>query len=538
MARSIIIIALLAGLLVSCGQVGEITGGDKDTHAPRVLTQKVKPANNSLHIAPKEIAIPFDEYVEFNKPSENIRVTPADVKLSYKIKRKTVLLKVIDGEWKPNTTYTIYLNRAVKDITEGNDSIMSYVFSTGGFIDSLQTAVQIIDAYTGEPAKNVTVGLYEQLLLDDTSKIDPRYFSSTDKDGVAIFKNIKNESFYLYAFHDENRNNRLDAIESRAALRKPVELDIMLDSIIPQIRLMPTNNIPLKIKNNNVFPATRWCLSFTRPFEQTETIEFIDPQPEYVIWNATKDSLTAYYDMNETSGKLKAIWSKSTLIDTISKPYFFKKSSQLEFTNNLDKGKLLANDTLQFMVNTPIQTIDTSLIELTTIYEKDSVPNHLNYQFIQLSPTEIAFYFEKKKEITKAQMKLSPGAFSNQNYSVKDTVKINFEVQQPRETGRMILEFDTIPPYGILFITSNKKMVYQVVFDGISKNTHDIDFVQPGQYGFYYLLDEDRDGKWSTGSIFEDKEAEKIIWIPDVTTIRANWDVKSKLDLHSVKRKE
>lgn len=533
MVRWALVISIIISLLLtSCGQVGSITGGEKDTIAPRVVTEKVKPPNGSINIYPDKIAIPFDEFIELNKPAENIRVAPADVKLNYTIKGKTLHLNIREGEWKDNTTYTIYLNRAVKDITEGNDSIMSYVFSTGSYIDSLTTAVQIIDAYSGKPANKITVGLYSEQLIDDTSNINPRYFSSTDEKGVAVFQNIKDTIFYLYAFDDENRNNRLDANEKRAVLNKELSLGTTLDSIIPQIRLMPAEFDDFEIVNNDVLPISSWGLGFSKPISDNETIEFLDPLPEEIIWTKEKDSLTAYYKTDEKSGQFRAVLTTLKESDTISKRYFFRKDPKLEVYNNLERGKLSAKDTLTLKLNDILTEIDTDLIKMTAMAFEDTVDKVLEYEMLQYSAVEIAFNFDKTR-LKKASLTIAPDAIKSLNNELKDTLKLHFNIQQPRETGKMIIEFDSIPPYGILYITDrSKKVAYEVPFDGISQNTHEISLVEPGTYGFYYLIDEDKDGKWSTGSIFSDKEAEEIIWLNATTTIRANWDVKTNLNLY------
>src|SRR5690554_5829136 len=301
-----IILGIFSLILFSCGQVGSITGGEKDTTAPRVIVDRVVPPMESTNISPQKITIPFDEFIEFNKPAENIRVTPADVKLDYSIHKKSVVLTVKSGTWAPNTTYTVYLNKAIKDITESNDSIIAYVFSTGDYLDSLKTAVQVEDAFTGKPVSGVTVGLYTEKLTSDTSKIEPRYYAATNKEGTAYFQFIKDITFYIYAFEDDNLNNRLDATEKRAVLNKPVHLDTVFD-IVPIIRLMSPETKDLIVLSNDVIPTTTWCLSFNRPLSDEDSFTFLSPQPTHVIWNDTKDSLSAFYESTTTSGSLSGV---------------------------------------------------------------------------------------------------------------------------------------------------------------------------------------------------------------------------------------
>ncbi|RYM34055.1 hypothetical protein ERX46_08830 [Brumimicrobium glaciale] len=537
MARfNYIIWGILSLLLVACGQVGSITGGEKDITAPGIIQERVNPPMGSINTSPQEITIPFDEFIEFNKPAENIRVTPADVKLDYTINKKSVVLAVKTGEWKPNTTYTVYLNRAVKDITEANDSIIAYVFSTGNFLDSLKTAVQVQDAYSGKPVSGVTVGLFTQKLINDTSKVEPRYYASTNEEGIAFFQYIKDTTFFIYAFEDDNLNNRLDATEKRAILNRLVELDTVFETV-PTIRLMAPEANELNIISNEVIPTSTWCLSFNRPLSEEENFSFIAPQPAHVIWNKTKDSLSAFYESSSNSGSFSGVLQSSEKSDTIIKKYFIKDKKELvlKISNNLSKNQLWANDTLKLKANEPFVYFDQAPIVFEAIKIKDTVKSSLDFEVINHSSIEKHIYFDKKN-IEKVFISIPPAAVQGQNYALNDSINFNFSVQKEKETGVMIVEFDTIPEYGVLVI-SNKAAKYEkrVVFDGVEKTDHRIEYMQPGEYSFHYIYDLNRDGKWTTGSIFNDVEAEVIEWFSSKSTIRANWEVKTTLPIKVVK---
>lgn len=86
-----------------------------------------------------------------------------------------------------NTTYAIYLNNAVKDISEGNDTIIQYVFSTGETLDSLNYTVQVIDAWSNDPINKCVVGLY------DTTTNAIKNFAETGVNGQAKLNYIKKE---------------------------------------------------------------------------------------------------------------------------------------------------------------------------------------------------------------------------------------------------------------------------------------------------------------------------------------------------------
>ena len=146
----------LIGLLVSsCAQVGFLTGGEKDEYAP---VPKTNPENSQTLFKGNSIEFTFNEYVTLNNPKENIFMMPQVDGIQTSLKKKTLTVSWTETLL-PNTTYVLYLNNAVKDLREGNDSLMTYVFSTGSEIDSLNYENDVVDAWTNEPLKNVFVGL-------------------------------------------------------------------------------------------------------------------------------------------------------------------------------------------------------------------------------------------------------------------------------------------------------------------------------------------------------------------------------------------
>lgn len=534
----VLYIPLVVLLLSACGQVGSITGGEEDRSAPQLIMDKVQPPQGSLHTAPDKIVLPFDEFIELNKPAENIRVTPADVKLNYSIKSKSLILKKEEGEWQPNTTYTIYLNRAVRDITEQNDSIMSYVFSTGAYIDSLQTAVRVIDAYTGETKTGITVGLYEEKLENDTARVIARYLATTDKEGIAKFHYIKDEDFYVYAFEDENRNNRLDASEKRAGYPQiiPLYYGDSTEVIGPLLRLMPPEEKEVKVKTNEITQFFRWDLSFNKEISP-EQIEFIEQEPIIVTWSPKMDSLSAFYASEKPSGQVEMVLYQEDETDTIKRKFFFRELPKLSINSNLDSKKLGLVDTLRFTFSEPVQEIDTIQIQLTFLPKGDSVYQTIATEKILDTDLELAVLFEKNYK-GKYTLDFAPESVKGVNSALKDSVSFDFSLQEEREVGTLIIEFDSLaPPYGILYVTETRsKKQYEIIFDG-EKKEHQLNNLAPGQYSYHFLIDSNKDGRWSTGSIFEETEAEEMVWWKEGSTVRANWEVKTSLTFPSEEKK-
>ena len=107
----------------------------------------------------------------------------------------------------PNTTYVLYFNGAVKDVNEGNDSLMTYVFSTGSVIDSLQYHTSVENAFSGQLTEGVNIGLY----TSDTAQ-KPSYYSRSDRFGGVHFQNLKSDTYFVKAFKDANSNGKIDQV--------------------------------------------------------------------------------------------------------------------------------------------------------------------------------------------------------------------------------------------------------------------------------------------------------------------------------------
>lgn len=534
MDRFIILVLtfILFLLFAGCGQVGVITGGAIDNRAPSPIMNEVNPPMASLNTFPTLIEIPFDEFIALNKPSENISVVPEDVKLEPSIRKKTLLLKPIEGkgEWQPNTTYAIYLKRAVKDITESNDSIISFVFSTGSYIDSLMTQVRVIDAFDGEPLKDITVGLFADPIISDTAKMLPRYIGQTNKEGVAQFNYLMNAPFYVYAFQDVNRNNQLDPTESRGRLKEMIsgEAELSQDSI-PSIRLMPPQpSDELIIRSNVVEEPPFWKIGFGQPVKEDIILSFpSNKEPLDKRWSEKGDSIVLIYGPSLPSDRYSIFYEFKGKRDTLNKKFIIKEAIKFDYETNLVRGVLLIDDTLSLSFNQGIKDVDTDQMRIIGVKKGDSIREELTFSIERPFSDEIQIIHTK--DLDSIYLELFPESINGIDLAMEDTLLISYAIQQKSQVGEMILSFDTIPPQGVFQLINDKKEVIDET-ELISQRALTYKNVQPGKYTFRYILDENKDGKWSTGSIFKDEEAEYVLFFKDALNVRANWDIKGELE--------
>jgi uncharacterized protein (DUF2141 family) len=524
------IIGIALGLLIGgCGQVGFITGGEDDRAAPQPIHEKITPPMASINVKPDRIVIPFNEFITLNNPLQNIRVIPDNVKLNYRIKGKSLVIEKESGEWLDNTTYAIYFKRAVKDITEGNDSIMTYVFATGNYLDSLTFAVRVIDAFTNKPLENIVVGVYTEPLLDDTSKVNPTYAGITDKEGLSQFSYLKEGPFYVYAFDDKNKNNRLNDTEMRGAVFAPVIADTSV-TVIPDIRLMPPLPALNSLKSIDFVPPARFHVKFELPLPQDVEMVFLnDQQPLNVEYSQKRDSLTLVFPKLPKSGKLEFLMNDRDFPDTLSKKYFYRLAPLFEFTSNLDKGMLLVGDTILLKFSDALASVQLEEIEVKAKRAGDSVfhPIAVEVNFPRNDHVQIVH----QRDYDSVALHIPKSALQGYNLSSTEAIELTYEIQPKSKVGNLVVQLDSIPENGILQLLNPKKEVVRSVQLHRDVMEYAMNSLQPASYTFRIIVDANGDGFWSSGNIFEQREAEQVIWFDAPSQVRANWDVNAKLEL-------
>jgi hypothetical protein len=196
----IIAICIVGG--VGCAQIGNPTGGPKDTLAPVLVN--THPAIFTTNFTANTITMSFDEYINLKDIQNNLLVSPYPKKNpTITFRNKTVTIKLKDS-LKANTTYAINFGNALVDVHEGNIyKNLTYVFSTGNTIDSLKIGGTVTLAETGKIDSSILVLLYPGDALDSAvQKFKPRYVTRLMPGGKFLFTNLPAKTFRIYALGD------------------------------------------------------------------------------------------------------------------------------------------------------------------------------------------------------------------------------------------------------------------------------------------------------------------------------------------------
>jgi hypothetical protein len=244
---SIITLSVISG--PGCANIVPPQGGPRDSLPPVLI--KADPSDSTRNFNGTKITFTFDEFVEVQAIQENLLVSPLPANnpvVDYKL--KTVTLKLKDS-LEANTTYTFNFGNAIRDFAEGNMAKnLTYTFSTGKYIDSLQLQGKVVLAETGKADSTLIVMLHTSADDSIVIKEKPRYIAKVDGTGNFTFTNLPPKKFYLYALKDEGGTKRyLTERQLFAFADKPIQVQAKNDSILLYAYSKPAPNQPSAITN-------------------------------------------------------------------------------------------------------------------------------------------------------------------------------------------------------------------------------------------------------------------------------------------------
>lgn len=207
--------------LAACASLGHPDGGPRDVTPPRYTSSNPKPG--SLNFKGDKISIFFDENVELDDPNSKVAISPAQKEMPELFANGHRIDITLRDTMLPNTTYTIDLADAVKDLNEGNvlDGF-AIDFSTGDSIDTLSISGIVLHARDLEPAQGMLVGIYSGTA--DTCIYTRRFdrIARTNQLGEFTVRNLKPGEYQVFALNDMNRDLFWDRSEDVAFLSTTV----------------------------------------------------------------------------------------------------------------------------------------------------------------------------------------------------------------------------------------------------------------------------------------------------------------------------
>lgn len=512
-------------LLTNCAKRGFITGGEKDTLAPKIVNSN--PNNFSTNFKGNEIKIIFDEYIKVKDVNKQLIISPPMKKQPIIVPQgsasKFISIKILDT-LQPNTTYSFNFGQSIIDNNESNPfSQFKYVFSTGSYVDSLTVVGKIKDAFNQKPDNFVSVMLYDAETFTDSTvyKETPLYVTNT-LDSLKVFslENLKEGTYKIVAMKDKSNNNIYNpAVDKIGFLDFPITIpttDMFELELFKEKKTFKAEK-PTQESNN------RLLLGYEGDFRNTKITASYNNQEIPIrvtkFPEKNKDSVQIFYP-NIKMDSLQI----SVIKDNYSKT-FTTKLKDLKEADSLKierktTGILAFRDIFTIKSKTPIKEIDESKIILRN---KDSVSikytsKHINFE------EEITFDF-KKEEDEKYTLELLPGAIKDFYDTTNDSLKYNFSTKQLSDYGNLRINLTNAKRFPIIVeLLDKENVLYRM--SSSDKTSFFFETIEPKLYTVRIIYDDNANDEWDTGNYLAKKQAEEIIYFPKLIDVRANWDVE------------
>ena len=200
---------LFIPLISSCAKTGRPDGGPKDELAPLFVTSK--PPYETINFTSKEIELRFNEFIKLKDLNKQLVVSPP-LKNPLLVTPQGTASKFLKIEILDtlalNTTYIFNFGNAIEDNNESNKlEGFKYVFSTGSYIDSLETTGTVTDAFLDKKPKKTNIVLYrlDSIFTDSIIyKEKPNYVTTALDTTKFNFTNLKKGKYLLLALEENS----------------------------------------------------------------------------------------------------------------------------------------------------------------------------------------------------------------------------------------------------------------------------------------------------------------------------------------------
>jgi len=557
---AIAIVTIIQFFIGSCANPISPTGGPKDTLAPVLLHSY--PEDQTLNFKDNIISLDFDEFINADKIKQNLIITPI-TDISYKsfVKKRNITLTFTEP-FQDSTTYTFNFFDGVTDITEKNPAEnLILAFSTGDFIDSLYMYGSISDLFNDKPSDKTTVGIYKVTDTLDFNKVKPTYFTTTDENGSFYIQNIKAGDYKILAFLDENKNLQFDASSEAYGFKQDTLhiFESIQDSI--ELKTVAIDASPIQLTSARA-SGLYYELRYSKPIvsyqiQNADDLYLpskISGESETVrIYplSLPKDSTLTYVTVFDSL--------KNSKTDTVFVKFKESSRKQEEFKYSMlpKSGSAVFTDQhYQIQFNKPVVLLDTNFlnVKIDTIFQLDYKPKNISFnynytqlffsldinpknyldsinQLIQQYPFDSTHTDSTNYPINRKLNSLPKDRFTitikdKIIHSVEgDTIKSiegNYKFADQSKFGLVRVTLNTEETHFIVQLMSKDKAVRSM------SNCTNCTFnsLPPGDYWLRILIDQNQDGKWSYGNFLQNEEPEPVLYFPEKTTLRANWEVE------------
>ena len=541
------IVILVILIFTQCARQTQPNGGPKDTSPPELLSSN--PSNGEKNFRGTSLELTFNEYVKLKDPKEEILITPSlGTNTRFTAKKNKVIITP-ENKWIDSTTYSIAFRDGIQDINESNPTDdLHLAFSTGPIIDSLTIHGSISEIFKDQIPEKITIGLYQSDTFD-IFKHKPLLFSKSDKAGNFSIRNLKAGKYFIYAFDDKNKNQKVDSKTERFGfsakqinlMQNTDSLEVKKDSLNVQkdtllIRIFHLDTRPIKltsIRNTSTVSIMRFnkLLDSLRMTSESAPIiyTFGDNKSEVILYKENfdkTDSIKINIYATDSLHQQLDTTAYAKFTDTKIIPEKFKLSAwNLKYdlaTNSIvakaSYNKLLLTlnyDSIYIQIDTvTFQQITPKEITVDTLYKTVQLKTKLKINPKAKNPTPILLF--------------GKGAFVSIDNDSSKSQDLKIQIPKIESTGIVSVELKTKEPhFEVLLTTASNNSLVSSFRD---KTKYTFSYLEPGEYKITILVDSNNNKRWDPGDFYKKEEPERVILYKtlekkDSFPIRANWEL-------------
>ena len=531
MARRIIgyfFLLVMVAALVQCARRGTPTGGPKDETPPILL--RADPDNMTTEFDAKKIRLYFDEFITLRDVQEQLIVSPP-LQYTPEISPQGGASKFVEIKIKDtlaeNTTYTLNFGQSVVDHNEGNPSSnLTYVFSTGSYIDSLEVSGVVKDAFKRKADEFISIMLYEidTAYTDSTIFKRPPNYITNSLDSTVIFtlKNLKAGDYRIFAVKDEAKNNIFDQNADKIAfLRDTVTLPTDSTYVLTLFKEIANYSIQVPsytARNKIIFGYYGNQADF-----KIEPMTVLPDSVKYkFLKEKNKDTVNFWFTPTELDSIVfLAINERLSRTDTFTVKKRKVGTDSLILSPN-QTGALNFNKEYSIALNTPISLLDSTKIR---IIDKDSVEVAYSVMIDSIE-NEVDFDLSPEPNQNYA-LRLLPGAITDFFEETNDTLDYYLSTNSLADYGnlRLNIQIDSTAYPLLVQLTDQQGATKQEIY-AVEPKIFEFNNIEPAKYFLRVIFDANGNEKWDTGNYLKNLQPERVSYYPDTLEVRANWELE------------
>ena len=558
-------------LLAGCANRGVgPQGGPKDTIPPQPVHSE--PEQGALNYRGKRIEVTFNEYIQLDNIASNLLMsppqqTPPDVRA----RGKKMVIQFQDS-LRDSTTYTLDFGDAVCDFHEKVPLHgYSFYFSTGDEIDTLETIGRVYEAETLNPVQGILAGIHNN--LDDSAFTTMPFLRIAKTDSVGFFRigNIHPGTYRLYAVDDVSRDYRLTISEALAFVDEPIAVNAQQNADTTILFLFSESKKKLYLQRTQreqqhlikmLFSSAPDSLLSWRVLRPSEVdtaksdTAWVDPSPYiYTQYSTHGDTVTLWltdsiaiaqdslflearyrrtdslYNLEWYIDTLRAVWRAPRLTPKALEAQARKnRNRRLELKSNASKNFELY-DTLRLNCTTPLASIELDSIHLFEKVDTLFKPVPFTLAPYDTLPMQLTFLADLKSNGT-YELRIDSGALHDVYGITHIAGKYALKVKTPEDYSTLRVKITPFVPQARIQVLDKKDKVLREL--PATAEGAFFEYLKPDTYYLRLYMDENGDGRWTTGSWEEHRQPEAVYYFPESLQTKSNWDFEEEWDYTAV----